>query len=218
MPTIKNTNANILKEKTFEYTSLPITVEGDILLYGYFQSHKYFEGYYTSIYKMIGMDKQKQQILLEHPCDYTNKISMHFRLGDYKTIQDCHPILPSTYYKNAIQFIQDKLQRENIEVLYFCEKEDITSVSVIITELQICFPNCSFEKVDDNIEDWKQLLMMSMCSHHIIANSTFSWWGAYLNKSMDKTVCYPSTWFGPKLKDVNNTKDLFPCDWIKITV
>ena len=73
-----------------------------------------------------------------------------------------------------------------------------------------------FQKVGNDIEDWKQLLMMSMCSHHIIANSTFSWWGAYLNKSTDKIVCYPTHWFGPKLKDINNTKDLFPTDWIKI--
>jgi hypothetical protein len=216
IPTITNTNTNIVKEKAFEYNPLPITVEGDILLYGYFQSHKYFNGYYTTICKMIGIEKQKEKILLEHPYDYTNKISMHFRLGDYKQNLDCHPILPTSYYKNSIQFIQNKLQRENLEILFFCEKEDMTSVSQMVVELQSYFPSCLFEKVGNDIEDWKQLLMMSMCSHHIIANSTFSWWGAYLNKSTDKMVCYPTRWFGPKLKDINNTKDLFPTDWIKI--
>ena len=61
--------------------------------------------------------------------------------------------------------------------------------------------------------------MMSCCKNHIIANSTFSWWGAYLNFSQEKIVCYPSLWFGPMLNQ-NNISDLIPEDenWIKIAV
>jgi hypothetical protein len=65
-----------------------------------------------------------------------------------------------------------------------------------------------------DLEDWEQLLMMSSCGHNIIANSTFSWWGAYLNSNPDKIVCYPETWFGPKAQ--HDTLDLFPEDWIKV--
>jgi len=53
-----------------------------------------------------------------------------------------------------------------------------------------------------------------VCDHNIIANSTFSWWGAYLNQNPSKIVCYPGTWFGPALK--HDTRDLFPTDWVKM--
>ena len=55
-------------------------------------------------------------------------------------------------------------------------------------------------KVDDNIPDWKQMLIMANCDANIIANSTFSWWGAYFNKNPKKIVCYPNVWFGQSIK------------------
>ena len=66
----------------------------------------------------------------------------------------------------------------------------------------------------DTLDDWQQMLLMSCCHHNIIANSSFSWWAAYLNSNKDKIVCYPSVWFGPSAN--NNTKDLCPSDWTKI--
>ena len=58
------------------------------------------------------------------------------------------------------------------------------------------------------------MLLMSCCHHNIIANSSFSWWAAYLNNWTDKIICYPSIWFGPSAP--NNTKDLCPKEWNKI--
>ena len=72
-----------------------------------------------------------------------------------------------------------------------------------------------FIKVDDSILDWEQLIIISLCNHNIIANSSYSWWGAYINDNKEKIVCYPSIWFGPELEK-NNTNDLFPNNWIKI--
>lgn len=61
------------------------------------------------------------------------------------------------------------------------------------------------------------MLIISLCECNVIANSTFSWWGAYFNTNNDKIVCYPNIWFGNACKDKNNIQDLFPENWIKIS-
>ena len=77
------------------------------------------------------------------------------------------------------------------------------------------FPDLEFHKAEDTMTDWEQLLLMSCSNHNIIANSTFSWWGAYFNENTDKCVCYPSRWFGPSMGSVY-MDDLFPPTWKKI--
>ena len=100
--------------------------------------------------------------------------------------------------------------------LYFCQKQDNNVVKKKIIILKEKFPQLTFIKASDEKEDWEQMLMMSCCEHNIIANSSFSWWGAYFNRNKDKIVCYPSVWFGSKSS--NNTKDLCPNEWIKTNI
>jgi len=207
----------LVKEKRFEYEVLPDLVDNnDAILHGYFQSYKYFDTVFTSICKLIALDKQKEQLVIDYPNNYSNIISMHFRLGDYKSLPDFHPVLPYEYYKNALKFVLNSTQRTNWSVLYFCEKNDNEEVFKTINRLQIEFTEIKFIKQDDGLEDWKQMLMMSVCTHNIIANSTFSWWGAYFNAMPSKIVCYPELWFGPAIKEKNNTTDLFPEEWFRI--
>lgn len=145
-------------------------------------------------------------------------ISIHFRIGDYKAVQhrDAHPILGVEYYTKAFQSILSNIKRENenICVLYFCEKQDQDHVEQMIDTLmvEVAGGGVAFERVNYDIPDWEQMLMMSCCDHHIIANSSFSWWGAYLNPNKDRIVCYPDKWFGPALPN-HDTRDLFPDDW-----
>jgi hypothetical protein len=145
---------------------------------------------------------------------YSN-IALHFRLGDYKNIEDCHPIMPYEYYESSIRHIIEHKPDRHHRVLYFCQEEDNVWANDFIIKLKSVFPGVLFEKVNDSIPDWKQLLLMSCCDDNIIANSTFSWWGAYLNGKPNKIVCYPELWFGPKLK--HDTSDLFPSNWQKIS-
>ncbi len=213
----------------FLYSPIPhmIDAKESILLYGYFQSYKYFEKYYHHICCIIKLYEQKQNIKVEFSeIAFENTCSMHFRIGDYKTVPDCHPILSYDYYERSIQYIltnrkkeanttNDDLSDVHLNILYFCEKVDNEEVLIKINRLQNVFPNCKFIKVEDTITEWKQLLIMSLCSHNIIANSTFSWWGAYFNDDTNKIVCYSDIWFGPvyhfKIMD-----DLCPVKWIKI--
>ena len=218
------------KEPNFQYNKIT-TFDGDnIILDGYFQSYKYFNNYSDTIFKIIKLDQQKRDVLKKEPfktseeCDdikYHN-ISMHFRLGDYKQLQDFHPIIPYGYYDSALSNIIKKRKNKGdslfFMVYYFCESEDIQIVKLIINKLQEDYPKLEFIKINnDKYEDWEQVLLMSCCDDNIIANSTFSWWGAYFNDNNDKIVCYPYVWFGKQICDTNTTEDLFPDDWTKIT-
>lgn len=217
---IKETNESLLQmcifnEPYFRFNKLPKLVTQRTLFVGYYQSYKYFDKYWNNISNMIGLKRQQNQIKLEYSDLLSNKetVSMHFRMGDYVNIQHCHPIMPYNYYYNALCNL---MMNKNIDyrVLYFCQDVDNSKVFTIINKLKRQFPSFEFVKVDDTIEDWKQLLIMSNCNHNIIANSTYSWWGAWFNSNENKKVFYPHLWFGPALP--HNTDDLFPKDWMKI--
>jgi hypothetical protein len=152
--------------------------------------------------------------------DNENIISMHFRIGDYKNYPDIYPILSDAYYTEALTAVFNKqptnTKQQNGKVLYFCENADLSEVEKTIHILKTKFPLLVFQRANPTLSDWEQLLLMSLCEHNIIANSSFSWWGAYLNSNIGKTVCYPETWFGTKAG--HDTNDLFPEDWTPISL
>lgn len=205
------------REPGFKYYPIPSDLE-NILLWGYFQSYKYFHKYRNQVFSIMGVDVIREQIREEFPnFIQINRpsISIHFRLGDYKEKQEYHPILPYEYYDKALQLIPREYL-DYAKVFYFCEEGDRMHADNIMTQLyekyNLCLPVC----VDHQIPDWKQMLIMSYCQINIIANSSYSWWGAYLNEDSKKTVIYPSIWFGPAIQ--HNTEDLFPEDWIRVSV
>lgn len=206
----------VVREKSFKYEELQaVTPLDNIILDGYFQSHKYFEKNYSKIYDFLKLETMKKKTTSKYNYKYEDFISMHFRQGDYKNLQDTHPILTYKYYENSLKEILKKTNSKTQKVLYFCEKEDNEEIEKIIDSIKKTIKNLAFIKVTDDIEDWQQLLLMSACGHNIIANSSFSWWGAYLNTNPKKIVCYPEVWFGPKAP--NDTSDLFPESWTKIS-
>ena len=204
----------VFRESEFHYIPLPqLNSDINYKLFGYFQSPKYFEKYNNLIFHLIGLEEQKKQIITDH--NYANSVSLHFRIGDYAHLQQCHPIMDLTYYKSALYKLIKTTDKDNWNIIYFFEKQDAHYINSKITELKEEFKFLSFIPIEHKYADWEQVLIMSNCAHNIIANSTFSWWGAYFNTNINKLVYYPSVWFGPALKK-NNTKDLFPENWIKI--
>ena len=202
------------REPHHHYKEIPF-VNQNILLFGYYQSYRYFEDKKDYIVALLSIQQQQQNI--KSQCsEYFDPnyvtISMHFRLGDYKEKQDYHPIMPYEYYENAMfNILLYRPFTKPYRVLYFCEREDNDIVNSHIQRLRNKYDAVEFVKVDDNIEDWKQMLLMSCCDNNIIANSSFSWWAGYLNESPGKFVCYPHTWFGPKAG--HDVQDMFPCEW-----
>lgn len=221
-------NEYVYKENNFRYnpelysiyktlSEIDPTKEIVLQLHGYFQSCKYFTEYYPMIYRLLKIDEQKIELFnyLElYAWEYDKTVSMHFRIGDYLHQQHNHPVLKKDYYKNALSIIKIMKPSTDI-VLYFCEKENLEQVERIVNELRTIFP-MKFILADQTMADWQQLLLMSCCANNIIANSTFSWWGAYLNTHLGKIVIYPETWFGPALSPTHDVSELCPPEWICI--
>ena len=206
------TGIAIFNQKQFHYLEIP-HVPYPIKLFGYFQSYKYFEEHKHSIEKFIRLEEQRDN--LKNDYDFTDLVCLHFRVGDYVNLQHHHPLMPVEYYSMALKQLIDRTKKDNWKILYFCEDNDINYVNEKVNSLKTQFPNLSFQKIDSKYQDWEQMLIMSLCQHNIIANSSFSWWGAYFNKNVDKQVYYPSLWFGPAQGN-KNTDDLFPPEWNKI--
>ena len=202
-----------------------------LCLAGYFQSYKYFQEYFEQITILTGIRKKQAEFRREcRDRDYTiGNISMHFRLGDYQKLTDIHPIIPKEYYRNALRYLVNHIntngtttprnQEGKITVVYFCEVMDHNYVvEHYIKYLVELFPECEFVLADQRLVDWKQMLYMSLCDHNIIGNSTFSLWGAMLNTSQKKQVCYPWKWFTDAFvrRDKRFVHDMFPPEWKKV--
>ena len=214
-------------EPFFHYKELPI-FNKDTVLVGYFQSHKYFEHNIGKIKEIIGIDAKINEVLLKYPEYTVNKtIVIHHRIGDAATVrfgkevQLYHPIHKPNYYINAFKTLISKgIDIYDYEILYFCEAENNKIVNHYNLKInnalkELTGKDLRYKKVSDDIPDWEQLLIMTSAKHYIIANSTFSWFGAYLSSSKESIVCRTATWFGPGY-DGTITDDLFPDSWIKI--
>lgn len=204
----------LIKEKDYRYNELPIRYARDnhILLYGYFQSYKYFSAEYKTIYKQLKFDDKKKELTEKlNFIDFENTICLHFRIGDYKLVSDYHPLLDLQYYLDSLSYISEIYPSKKFTVYYCCEDTDLADVLISINLLKDTFNTFTFIRCTNDLHDWEQLLFMSLCQHNIIANSSFSWWGAFLNNYENKIVCYPSLWFGPKAP--HDTTDLIPSGW-----
>jgi len=189
-------------EKDYTYQELP--KENNLVLYGYYQSYKYFHKYREIIIENLDLLKHRE--ILENFDGY-----LHFRIGDYKSLE-CHPVCDIEYYINCFKDIEEKDDKKNKRFIYFFEEEDRKEINTKINILKEKFNNIEFVPVDTNIEDYKQMLSMTSLKYCILANSSFSWWGAYLNDRSDKVIYHPEKWFTGSLNHYS-IKDLIPLEW-----
>jgi hypothetical protein len=194
--------AEFYPEKQFHYDSEYVeNCPDNVNLHGYYQSEKYFKHIEESIRK----DFKFKDYILE-PCvnnfHFDEIIALHVRRSDYVSNSTNHPLCDISYYEKALTYFDS-----NIPVMIFSD-------DIRWCEYQPLFESDRF-MISESNDGAVDLCLMSMCNYHIIANSSFSWWGAWLAKS--KKVIAPSQWFGTEGNTAKNqTQDLYLDDWIKI--
>lgn len=188
-------------EPNFHYTEIP-QLDGDIKLSGYFQSEKYFSMYRDDILSLFKMDEYTSSYINEKYGDILKNetCSIHVRRGNYLSLQHCHPIQSISYYQNSINEI-------GLDKHYLIFSDDIEWCKNNFNFI----PNKTF--IEGN-EDYQDLYLMSMCQDNIIANSSFSWWGGWLNENENKKVIAPLKWFG--VNNLHLITDSLYCDKWKI--
>ncbi|WP_203257351.1 alpha-1,2-fucosyltransferase [Hyunsoonleella ulvae] len=193
------------KESSFRYdASLWDNKTKNVFLSGYFQSEKYFKKYRKVIlndFKTIS-PLSPETVSLLNEISKVNAISIHIRRGDFLK-HDVHNTSKEEYYERAMQFIESKVDNP----IYYCFSDDMDWVK---TNFKTNFKTIY---VDFNTAStaYQDMLLMSRCKHNIIANSSFSWWAAWLNTSEDKFVCAPKKWFNGSTYDFT---DVIPNTWI----
>lgn len=209
--TFESTEYQIVTESTLHNDDMSLS--NRVLLDGYFQSPLFFNDYNAQLFQLFDIESHQARIVNQYKLTESS-ISVHFRRGDYKHLPDCHPIMPNDYYAESIQYILT-CDPTICTIYYYCEDEDDADIECVIADFAPLFSGLSWVRMKADA-DWEEMVCMSCSKHNVIANSSFSWWGAYFNPRPDKIVCYPAKWFGPLVpKDVSA---MFPEEWIKIWI
>ncbi|MEJ7587422.1 MAG: alpha-1,2-fucosyltransferase [Ferruginibacter sp.] len=202
-------NKRYVIEKAFLYAPLAFT-GSEIYLDGYWQSYKHFAGNDDLVRQAFDLSNLEKNLSLQpmiNEIRQTTSVSLHVRRGDYITnlrTNKFNGVCSPGYYYKAIAYIRQAVN-EKLKIFIFSD------------DIEWCKKNMAAVN-DDHIfvnkgKDASDLYLMSICRHNIIANSTFSWWAAWLNTNQQKIVVAPKRWHSGLKGD---TDDLLPGEWIKM--
>lgn len=205
-------NQSHVRDRGFTFDPFVFNVGKSVYLDGYWQSEKYFK----DVEQIIGQDLTLRNPLGEGAENIATQIvgqesvSLHIRRGDYanrERTKKVHGLCSLDYYYKSIDLILNKVSTP----IFFIFSDDIkwARENLDMRDLPVVFVSDGNNK----IKNFEELHLMSLCRHNIIANSSFSWWGAWLNRNANKIVITPKQWFADESK---NTKDLIPDSWISL--
>ena len=205
-------NVTFTKERHFHYDDSFKEIGDKVLLRGYWQTEKYF----YEIADVIRHDFEVKTPLENKNLDVadliksSNSVSLHIRRCDYVPNTYGDQILDSLtleYYFKAIKLLTQ--EEKNLHFFIFSDDPGWVKENVHLEQPVVYVDH---NTADTNYED---LRLMSLCKHNIIANSSFSWWGAWLNKNQNKKVYAPKSWFNSNVSNLD-PKDVIPESWIQI--
>lgn len=201
----------VLNEKFHPFDPEVLLAGKHTYLNGYWQSEKYFIGIREVLLKdfRLRLPLEGQNKVLAEKCRQTHSLAIHIRRGDYVSNPKntaYHGVCSLEYYYSGLALIRNKLPQES---KLFVFSDDAAWVR------ENFFPGTDYTLVDNNPGDkaYFDLHLMSLCHHHIIANSSFSWWAAWLNAKEDKLVVAPKQWFSTSEID---SSQVVPESWIRV--
>lgn len=201
-------NCYYKEKEEFYCDSKVFGLKGSIYLEGYFQTEKYFKNIEELIKNdfMVRTEADETNQSLLDKIRSSNAVAVHVRRGDNTPTDSIHGVCSSNYYRKGIEIIAEEIADPH----FFIFSNDAKWAK---RNLQTHFPSTyvSHNGIDKGYEDMR---LMRNCKHFLIANSTFSWWGAWLSRNPDKIVLAPKRWF--KKPGYRNTRDLIPESWRQI--
>ncbi len=209
--------SNVFRNLNFDDTKIPTFRINEISWNYYETNHVYkepteFYGYYQSSKNFLQFKDQIQNLFLPteefknklkslYPNIFNpNSVSIHVRRGDYLGISEVLPVLDKSYFDYCVKDF------ENSDIFIFSNDKEWVKSNL----------NYRNSVVVEGLEDYEELWAISLCNHNIMSNSSFSWWGSYLNLNKNKKVIVPNIWFGPMGE--KNYESIYENDWERISV
>lgn len=201
----------IVNELSMRYSEDYLKMRDKKLFIGYFQSERYFSNYRKEILQDLtfAAELSEKTQALANLIFTAESVSLHVRRGDYITIQANFShigVCSLDYYRAAIEYVKN--HTNNPTFFVFSDDIEWARENIDVGRNAVFY-------VDHNVgsRSYEDMYLMSHCRHNIIANSSFSWWGAWLNVNMQKIVVAPRRWFSNEKMD---SSDIIPESWIKI--
>lgn len=201
-----NRNWKYITETDFQLSNLKDYSNFNLYLDGFWQSEKYFRNIRPILLNDFSLKNASTRFQsLAKQMNSSNSVCIHVRHGDYlsdKATNAFHGVCSPEYYQQALNLVHDKVSNPK----FYIFTDDTVWAQQHFTNAGLAFELVS----EQGFTDQEELVLMSSCHHQIIANSSFSWWGAWLNKSEEKIVIAPKTWFNL----ANTDTELIPANWI----
>lgn len=204
--------SKIIKENNLSFCKELLEIKDNSYVTGYFQCEKYFIDIKPILIQQFKINQSATSFTLQITHEISNSVnscSIHIRRGDYtnKNNVNIHGVCSLDYYKNAVEMIDNQSKHS---VSYFIFSDDMEWVKD-----NLIVENATYIDSKEKRLPHEDIYLMSLCNHNIIANSSFSWWGAWLNQHQEKIVIAPKKWF-ENAKMQKQAKDIIPDTWIKI--
>jgi len=206
---IFHTRQSHIVEKSYNFDPDILTLHDNVYLDGYWQSEKYFSDIEAMIrieFSFRSETSEPNRRMLDRIAS-CNSVSVHIRRGDYVTLPEAnafHGLCPPSYYQSAAE----RISRQVSNPVFFVFSDDIAWAE---ENLSLGFETHFMSQNGPERGD-QDLRLLIACSHHIIANSSFSWWGAWLCDNPEKIICAPRKWFNREI----DTPDNLPSSWLKL--
>lgn len=201
---------SLVKENGCGFDARALRRINEVYLDGYWQCERYFEDIKEVLMNEFALKTQPDtpNRLIMEQMEQTESVSIHIRRGDYvsnPTFFKVHGVCSTHYYESAVRLITEKIKNPH----FFMFSDDLAWCR---QNLNLGFP-VTYVDCNGEERDYEDLRLMSHCKNHIVANSSFSWWGAWLGINPQRMVIAPKRWFADEAKD---DRDIVPRDWMRI--